>query len=52
MNMGNAMVNRPVIARQETVLRHRHRNSTRKQRRHKRENFQDGHLHTLLQMRR
>jgi hypothetical protein len=41
--MGDAMMNRPIIARRETVLRHRGRNSTRKQRSHKRETFQDGH---------
>jgi hypothetical protein len=43
MPMGDAMMNRPIIARRETVLRHRRRNSTRKQRSHKRETFQDGH---------
>jgi hypothetical protein len=43
MPMGDAMMNRPIIARRETVLRHRGRNSTRKQRSHKRESFQDGH---------
>jgi hypothetical protein len=43
MPMGDAMMNRPIIARRETVLRHRGRNSTRKQRSHKRETFQDGH---------
>jgi hypothetical protein len=45
MNMGDAMMNRPIIARRETVLRHRQRNSTRQQRSHKRETFQDGHDH-------
>jgi hypothetical protein len=43
MPMGDAMMNRPIIARRETVLRHRGRKSTRKQRSHKRETFQDGH---------
>jgi hypothetical protein len=28
MNMGDAMMNRPLIARRKTVLRHRQRNST------------------------
>jgi len=45
MNMGDAMMNRPIIARRETVLRHRQRNSARKQRSHKRETFQDGNDH-------
>jgi hypothetical protein len=45
MNMGDAMMNRPIFARRKTVLRHRQRNSTRKQRSHKRETFQDGHDH-------
>jgi hypothetical protein len=47
MSMGDAMMNRPLIARLETVLRHRQRN-TRKQRGQKRDNLQGGHLHTLL----
>jgi hypothetical protein len=47
MNMGDAMMNRPLIARLETVLRHRQRN-TRKQRSQKGDNLQGGHLHTLL----
>ena len=46
-SMGDAMMNRPLIARLETVLRHRRRN-TRKQRSKKRDNLQGGHLHTLL----
>ena len=46
--MGDAMMNRPLIARRKTVLRHRQRNSTRKQRCQKRDNLQGGHLHTLL----
>ena len=41
------MMNRPLIARLETVLRHRQRNA-RKQRGQKRDNLQGGHLHTLL----
>jgi hypothetical protein len=45
MNMGDAMMNRPIFARRKTVLRHRQRNSPRKQRSHKRETFQDGHDH-------
>jgi hypothetical protein len=36
MNMGDAMMNRPLIASRETVLRHRQRNSTHKERSHKR----------------
>jgi hypothetical protein len=47
MSMGDAMMNRPLIARLETVLRRRQRN-TRKQRGQKRNNLQGGHLHTLL----
>jgi hypothetical protein len=43
--MGDAMMNRPLIARLETVLRHRR---TRKQRSKKRDNLQGGHLHALL----
>jgi hypothetical protein len=46
MSMCDAMMNRPLIARLETVLRHRRRN-TRKQRSKKRDNFQAGHLHAL-----
>ena len=46
-SMGDAMMNRPLIARLETVLRHRRRN-TRKQRSQKRDNLQGGHLHALL----
>jgi hypothetical protein len=45
MNMGDAMMNRPIIAGRETVLRHRQRNSTCKQRNRKSETFQDGHDH-------
>jgi hypothetical protein len=45
--MGDAMMNRPLIARLETVLRHRRRN-TSKQRSKKRDNLQGGHLHALL----
>jgi len=45
--MSDAMMNRPLIARLETVLRHRRRN-TRKQRSKKRDNLQGGHLHALL----
>ena len=48
MNMGDAMMNRPLMACRETVLRHRQRNSTCKQRSQKRDNLQGGHLHTLL----
>jgi hypothetical protein len=44
MNMGDAMMNRPMVAR-ETVLRQRRRNSTRKQGGNKRETFQDVHDH-------
>ena len=44
-SMGDAMMNRPLIARLETVLRHRR---TRKQRSKKRDNLQGGHLHALL----
>ena len=51
MSMGDAVMNRPLIARLETVLRHRQRN-TRKQRGQKRDNLQGGHLHTLLTPRR
>jgi len=47
MDMGDAMMNRPLIARRKTVLRHRQRNSTRKQRCQKRDNPQGGHLHIL-----
>ena len=47
-SMGDAMMNRPLIARRDTVLRHRRRNSTRKQRSQKRDNLQGGHLHTPL----
>ena len=46
-SMGDAMMNRPLIARLETVLRHRRRN-TCKQRSKKRDNLQGGHLHALL----
>jgi hypothetical protein len=45
--MCDAMMNRPLIARLETVLRH-HRRNTRKQRSQKRDNLQDGHHHALL----
>jgi hypothetical protein len=47
MSMGDAMMNWPLIARLEMVLRHRQRN-IRKQRCQKRDNLQGGHLHTLL----
>jgi hypothetical protein len=48
MSIGDAMMNRPLIARLETVLRHRQRN-TRKQRGQKRDNLQGGgHLHIPL----
>jgi hypothetical protein len=39
------MMSRPIIARRETVLRNRQRNSTRKQGGNERETFQDGHDH-------
>ena len=45
--MADAMMNGPLAARLETVLRHRRRN-TRKQRSKKRDNLQGGHLHALL----
>jgi hypothetical protein len=45
MNMGDAMMNRPIVARWKTVLRQRRRNSTGKQRGNKRETFQDVHDH-------
>jgi hypothetical protein len=45
MNMGDAMMNRPIVARREAVLRQRQRNSTRKQGGNKRETFQDVHDH-------
>ena len=46
-SMGDAMMNGPLAARLETVLRPRRRN-TRKQRSKKRDNLQGGHLHALL----
>ena len=49
MSMGDAMMNRPLIASLETVLRHRQRN-TRKQRSQKRDNLQGAHLHTPLSL--
>jgi hypothetical protein len=45
MNMVAAMMNRPIVARRETVLRHRQRNSARRQGGNKRETFQDVHDH-------
>ena len=43
--MCDAMMNGPLITCRETVLRHRQRNSPRKQCGHKRETLQDGHNH-------
>jgi hypothetical protein len=37
--MGDAMMNRPLIARRETVLRHSQRRSTHEQRGNNRETF-------------
>jgi hypothetical protein len=46
MNMGDAMMNRPIIARRETVLRHRQRSGTSEERGNNRESFQGGHHHS------
>jgi hypothetical protein len=45
MNMGDPMMNRPIIVRRQAVLRRRQRNSTRKQYGNKRETSKDGHDH-------
>jgi hypothetical protein len=46
MNVGDAMMNRPIIARRETVLRQRQRSSTRDQRGHNCECLQRSHVRT------